>query len=115
MKLLFCLRCHDLIRLHPQAGRARECDCKKSSGYYKDEIHAVYKGPCIPLGIDNNSLAQVTRRDNSEYVPYADLNIRAFRFRKDAGHVRFIGKEPDPFADELQRYLAIFEGHKKIR
>lgn len=55
MKLIFCRACQDIVRLIE--GDWRRCDCGRSAGTYVDPLKAQISGPCIPLGIDNRSLA----------------------------------------------------------
>ena len=53
MKLIYCLRCKDVIALH---GKKRYCLCKKSWGQYgADKVNAEIGGYAVPLGITNNS------------------------------------------------------------
>jgi hypothetical protein len=52
MKLLYCKECHDIFSLSLEL---KSCTCGKSKGKYTDNFNARYSGPCIPLGIDNNS------------------------------------------------------------
>lgn len=61
MKLILCNQCNDLLRLTYDI---RNCKCGASSFVYIDHLNAIYSGPCIPLGIDNESLSKaVHRRD----------------------------------------------------
>lgn len=54
MKLLYCLKCHDVVSLRQQP---RTCSCGVSGGnYHQDELKASYFGPCIPLVFNNQSL-----------------------------------------------------------
>ena len=56
MKLIFCPECHDVLKLQ---GDHRECLCGCSWGQYnQDGLHARIGGDAIPIGIDNNSLAE---------------------------------------------------------
>jgi hypothetical protein len=51
MKLLNCLKCHDIIALKMSI---RRCLCLKSAGYYQpDGIRAIISGPCRAIGINN--------------------------------------------------------------
>ena len=114
MKLLFCRACHDLLRL-PVDGSRRYCACKKSSGRYLDEKMARYWGPCVPLGVDNNSLAKVVKGSAAARVPYEELDIHMFRFREDSASVEFSKEEKDRSIREVQRFLDLFEVPRKIR
>ena len=59
MKLIFCLKCSDIVRLITE--NVKSCDCGQSTGQYKDLFNAWYKGPCIPIGISNSSFVHATR------------------------------------------------------
>lgn len=64
MKLIFCPACADVVRL---LDFRRECDCKKSYGYYeKDGLHAVIGGEAIPWGISNPSFVRALQRQPEE-------------------------------------------------
>ena len=108
MKLLFCKACHDLIRLHPEPHHLRQCRCQKCLGFYLDDREAYFQGPCIPLGIDNNSLAEVVRRPNLPGIPYADLYITAFRFRIDSPAIKFEQGLDKVKQEEIKKLLAIY-------
>lgn len=71
MKLLYCQKCKDVVLLH---ARERKCYCGKSSGRYLDSINAEYTGPCLMLGIDNNSLLDALRLHTKH--PEGELGIR---------------------------------------
>lgn len=59
MKLIYCKECHDVVKL---GYVPRKCWCGSSSGQYqRDGLHAVIKGPCVPLGISNESLKEAIR------------------------------------------------------
>jgi hypothetical protein len=51
MKLLFCNDCLSVFSLSPNI--IKKCDCGNSEGKYSDNLNAVYKGNCIPLGFHN--------------------------------------------------------------
>ena len=55
MKLILCSKCQDIVRLQ---NYRRYCSCGQSSGFYKDDLRAVYSGDAIPLGIDNHDLTR---------------------------------------------------------
>ena len=59
MKLIYCKQCHDVVRLW--ADEERWCRCRQSGGRYINRVSAEYLGPCVPLGIDNKSLARVVQ------------------------------------------------------
>lgn len=53
MKLLVCINCGDIINL---TRKEKSCGCRRTKGvYHKDGLHAVYSGPCLPIGFDNGS------------------------------------------------------------
>lgn len=57
MKLIYCPRCYDVVKLISACQRS--CECGDSYGYYEDDgLHAVYWGSAIPLGFDNRSLVK---------------------------------------------------------
>jgi hypothetical protein len=55
MKLLYCRNCGDVFSLKRcEPSEARRCTCGGTSGYYVDDLNAVYSGQqAIPLGFDN--------------------------------------------------------------
>lgn len=88
MKLILCKECQDVIKLQLTK---RSCMCGKSYGYYKkDEFNAVISGPCIPIGINNNSLitgifllGMIDKiKIDENKVSYEDLEINAFFIRE---------------------------------
>ena len=53
MKLIYCNKCKDVIRLNKTT---RTCQCGVTGGHYKEDgLHAIYYGPAIPLGFSNSS------------------------------------------------------------
>lgn len=58
MKLILCRRCQDIVKALPEW---RSCSCGKSKARYIDDLHAEYMGPCIPIGLDNNSMLLAIR------------------------------------------------------
>lgn len=59
MKLLLCRECNDIFNLRMEE---KKCGCGKTSGRYTDEVNAEYRGPAVPLGFTNSSLAGAVRR-----------------------------------------------------
>ena len=55
MKLLYCPKCHDIIRIFSKKG-TRYCSCTSSFGYSKDNVNIVIGGNGIPIGIADNTL-----------------------------------------------------------
>ena len=56
MKLIFCKKCQDIVRLRTE--EERSCFCGSTSGAYDNELDAWYKGEsAIPLGIANSTLS----------------------------------------------------------
>jgi len=72
MKLLYCKHCKDIFNLKPSI---KSCECGKSSGYYTDDLNAVYSGECVPLGIANGTFMQAVKHPPM-YEP--SVNIVAF-------------------------------------
>lgn len=58
MKLIFCKKCQDVVRLREVE---RICSCGASSGYYVDEVNAVIFGDCVPVGVINDDFARAVR------------------------------------------------------
>lgn len=54
MKLIFCKKCQDIVRLFSEL---RTCKCGECSGRYINDIYAIYNGGenVIPIGFGNNS------------------------------------------------------------
>lgn len=64
MKLIFCPACSDVVRMMDYK---RECECKKSYGFYeKDGLSAVIGGEAIPFGISNPSFLRALQRRPEE-------------------------------------------------
>lgn len=56
MKLIYCLKCGDIIRFFFEE---RSCKCGKSKGKYEaDGLNATISGVAIPLGFDNQSFRE---------------------------------------------------------
>lgn len=59
MKLLYCYKCNDVIRLQPET---RHCKCGLTKGKYKYRRYAEYEGDyAIPLWLDDASLKRSAR------------------------------------------------------
>lgn len=92
MKLVYCTKCHDIIRLRRVT---KICDCGKVAGKYIDDINAVYCGEsAVPMGIDNHDLKFVLNFYNApasgrEYGP----RITAFLIRKDCETMKKVKPE----------------------
>lgn len=57
MKLIFCPKCSDVVKL--SAKGLRRCECGKASGQYdKDGLNATISGTAIPIGFSNPSLSK---------------------------------------------------------
>lgn len=64
MKLLLCLECQDVIKLHDTS---RYCICGKSGGYTDSMgFVAKYHGPAMILGLGNSTLAEAIRETNTD-------------------------------------------------
>lgn len=56
MKLLYCRRCRDIIKLSLQL---KSCECGACKGMYSDERQAQYVGEfAVPLGIRNSTFLE---------------------------------------------------------
>lgn len=57
MKLLNCLRCHDVKAVTPEL---RTCWCGKSKAIYDKTVHKeIYSGPAVLLGINDNEIIDI--------------------------------------------------------
>lgn len=59
MKLIVCSDCAGVISLGRQA---KSCPCGSSQAAYLDNRNAIYSGPCVPLGFDNNEFVEAVGR-----------------------------------------------------
>lgn len=56
MKLFLCKKCQDVVRCFQEK---RSCKCGASTGYYTDDVNAVFIGEhCVPLGFANSKLVK---------------------------------------------------------
>lgn len=68
MKLLYCKRCHDIIKM---SHRLNTCECGQVKGMYTSDLNVEYTGAyAVPLGILNDSFIDAVRnqpeKDNEE-------------------------------------------------
>lgn len=60
MKLLYCYKCNDLIRLQPEE---KECSCGLTSGKYLYRRYAEYSGDyAVPLWLDDSVIKKSARK-----------------------------------------------------
>lgn len=65
MKLLFCPKCQDVVRLFQ---KRKVCECGASWGEYIDNLYATYGGEAIPLAIGWTSfLNALAVRDDKDH------------------------------------------------
>ena len=69
MKLIFCPKCSDVVKLWKRK-RFRRCTCRKSYGRYIDDIKAEIGGEAIPLVIDNRILYESLIEGRSVLLAY---------------------------------------------
>lgn len=62
MKLIYCLKCRDVVALYVPT-KKRYCQCRKSWGFYKDNRKAKVGGFAVPLGIVDLPSAVANRQD----------------------------------------------------
>lgn len=68
MKLVYCLKCDSIIRLHRNH---RQCECWHAGGKYIDELNAVYYWKqTFLMGLDNNSFAIRLNKDINKNFAY---------------------------------------------
>lgn len=58
MKLVQCHYCNDIFNLRSQT---KSCYCRKTSGRYTDDSHAVVTGPHTAIAIGNGSFLNAVR------------------------------------------------------
>ena len=104
-----------MVRLYPEPDRLRKCACGKSLGFYLNDRMAYFQGPCVPLGVDNNSLAQAIREINTPLTPYERLDIKMFRFRSDSKYIKFDESQGARIRKEVDRWIEMFQDPAKIK
>lgn len=96
MKLLFCRRCLDIVKLQLES---RACQCGQSSGYcLPDGWHAEVKGPAEVVGIANDSfrsaLANLLLLDDAREAGVSHdlegIDIKAWVMTRQAPRVRWV-------------------------
>ncbi len=83
MKLLNCLKCHDIVKL---ADERRRCLCGASAGEYTDDVYALVSGPCRVLGIANHEYAHTLPRNGGKREAKwwtIDENLKDCHVRRD--------------------------------
>ena len=63
MKLIYCKRCGDIIRLWQAP---RKCMCGESKGQYINIIDAEISGPCLALGFSNEDFTSAVYHPRRE-------------------------------------------------
>jgi len=63
MKLIYCPRCEDIVRLMIWE---RQCICGASKGRYVDENNAKVTDVAIPIGIDTDQFQDALEQKNDE-------------------------------------------------
>ena len=101
MKLIFCEKCHDLVKLKKKMDRT--CECGESGGKYVDDLNAEIWGPCYKIGFANHSftaaiIAQGLSGDSTEKIAYGiacvtkGRNFEAFIIPESAKTMKRIDK-----------------------
>ena len=80
MKLLHCLECHDIVKLHYDI---TFCKCSKSWGQYeRDGLYATFGGPVLCLGISNLSfLKAVKDNGNTEFIAFTIKDAKTVKYK----------------------------------
>lgn len=91
MKLLYCRRCHDIIKL---SQHLKTCDCGNVKGMYSDLRQAQFVGEfAVPLGIKNSSFNEAINKqpetDNDDGL--SDVTFEAFVIPKICKTLERIG------------------------
>lgn len=102
MKLLFCLHCHDIVRLYPER---RSCKCGRSWGQYTEDLRTtIQTSNSLSIGLANPDFIQAVetfmdRRDHFSPV----LSIRAWLNPDSEPDVQYVEEEPSPPATSDQQ------------
>lgn len=78
MKLILCYTCQSITGLSDEV---RTCVCGRSQATYLDGRNAIYSGPCIPLGIDNNGLVEAVKKEAGPFSAFV-IPSRSRYFRR---------------------------------
>ena len=73
MKLIYCMKCDDVVRLIQES--YRYCQCHESYGKYLDPLLAEVHGPCVPIGLKNSDVIEAAAIYN---VSGRGVDIAAF-------------------------------------
>lgn len=84
MKLIYCRECHDVIALRT---KLRTCICGRSSGLYTNDRDASIGGPCVAIGIRNDSLLRALRSHDASPRRRPGPALRAFVIPESAAHL----------------------------
>jgi len=108
MKLIFCSRCQDVVRLIDQT---RRCRCGQSGGRYTNGACAVYFGDAVPLGIINHSLrTAIMQQSPTERTPFDAfvMPLNKENFRPSDDQINPVStKQDDAFTALLVRAYAV--------
>lgn len=107
MKLLYCPKCHDVVRILNKKGR-RHCACGQSFGMSKDNMNIIIGGHGIPIGIADNTLQGAIR---SRPIRGKGCNFGAFVIPANCKTVQY---EKDTMKDnkmakDVRNRLALIE------
>ncbi len=85
MKLIYCLKCGDIIKL--TGNNEKSCECGSSKGKYEEDgWHAWYSGEyAVPVGIHNSQFRNALLGDSR------NRGFKAWIFNRD--YKRFVRKE----------------------
>jgi hypothetical protein len=98
VKLLYCVHCHDIVRLFPEK---RFCKCGKSWGnYLEDRMTTVQTYPSLSLGIANPDFTAAEAawgRDPNSWSP--GIMMRCWVNPASEADVKFVVGVPAEGAD----------------
>jgi hypothetical protein len=83
MKLIYCPKCRDVVKLI--SDKTRYCSCGEVFGKYTDNVNAAVAAHCIVLGFENSSFHHAL--DNAPIDPGRGLCFDAFLIPRDASSV----------------------------
>ena len=109
MKLLYCPKCYDIVRIFNKKG-TRYCSCGNSFGFSKDEINIVIGGNGIPIGIADNTLQGALR---NRPMRGKGCNFISFIIPRNCKTVSYDKDElkNDIAAQSIRKRMAVIEGN----
>lgn len=93
MKLLYCTRCHDIVRATEEW---RSCQCGMSSAHYIDNVNLEHKGAGMILGFSNHEFMEAIEETLSgHHDPLIGKKFTAFVISPDSKVIHKLFKGGD--------------------